>query len=584
MINAQGDKLLLSDIFSKPGEFAVVIWQTLTRKKFLWGFVGVLTLINLYTWLRYFQPAPYTDMVDLEWFLSRWSLARDGLIPLVTYPDNEHRALLPVILQAIDHKLFASTGLFLILIHVACFGVWAAGFARHAYEGFSSSPRFAQFAAAAGVVVTLWSGQWNNIIRTKQTHTCLALLFVTITFWVASSFDARRRQLNTPMTKRDLALLAGMIVSLWAAVWSFTAGLAAIPVLLVIAFVRPWGLLARVSLTLASAGSLAMWLWASQAGAVASEQEASVSAVAYLQYGINLMSGFFHHALAGDEVVAPVFGAVFALLSLVLLYFGLTENRRQRLPDIMPTYRAVTFFTAFAAWSLVCAIAIAASRAEFGTDQAFVARYLPFGTSFVLATSALALLYREQLPSLPRRALYGVLSFYLFAALVITPRGWIVAAEHNRHIALGGLAAMLEIDDPQYTLFPGAKTGRLQELMAHYEGMPASLYRRDWAGWVGEPLDFEAEECAGINGAVASAPIGENAHRLALKVEGAAPIWVVAMDNGGNVVGLARRGEKFRTAPAPVLDGAEYAGFMETAGLQTISYVAMMRGTRRCLL
>ena len=76
----------------------------------MWAALGVLTAINVFTWLRYFQPAPFTDMVDLEWFLTNWSLARDGVAPLITYPDNEHRAFLPVLLQAFDHKALGSTG------------------------------------------------------------------------------------------------------------------------------------------------------------------------------------------------------------------------------------------------------------------------------------------------------------------------------------------------------------------------------------------------------------------------------------------------------------------------------------------
>ena len=553
----------------------------------MWTALGVLTAINVYTWLRYFQPAPFTDMVDLEWFFSNWSLARDGLAPLVTYPDNEHRAFLPVLLQAFDHKALGSTGLFLIGVHIMCFAVLAAGFARHAALGFSADPRIAHGAAGAMVLVMLWSAHWNNIIRTKQTHTCLALLFVTVAFWLSARFDARRAANGTVLRKDDWALLAGIGAAVWAAVWSFTAGLAAGPVLLAFAFLRNWGWAARGFLVVVSGAALAAWIRASTAGASGGGAEgAAAGLVTHLHYGVNLLSGLFHYALAGDEIVAPVVGGLFFILALILVRFGLGENARTRAGLAPEGGRAASFFTLFAMWALVCAFAIAASRAEFGAGQAFVSRYLPFGVVFAASTVMLAAIFRRLLPPWTRRAVFGAAAFYLIAVALVTPRGWLVAAEHNRHIALGGLAAALEIDDAQYALYPNFAGGRLLEVMDDYRARKASLFRRDWGGWLGAPAGAAAPggACAGVSGAAALAPLGGGAYRVAARVDGAAPLWVAVIGGDGRVAGLARRGERFRTAPAPEMDAAAYAGFARLSDPQSARYLAMLRGGRRCAL
>ena len=553
----------------------------------MWAALGVLTVINVYTWLRYFQPAPFTDMVDLEWFLTNWSLARDGVAPLITYPDNEHRAFLPVLLQAFDHKALGSTGLFLILVHIMCFAVLAAGFARHAALGFSASPRLAHAAAGAMTLVMLWSAHWNNIIRTKQTHTCLALLFVTVAFWLAARFDARRVVGGRALERGDWAMLAGIGAALWAAVWSFTAGLAAVPVLLAFAFLRNWGWAARGFLVVVSGAAMAAWGWASAAGATGGgAEQAAVGPLTYLHYGANVLGGLFHDALAGDKLVAPVIGGAFFFLALPLAWFGLRQAFRERAGLDAGGGRAASFFTLMLVWALVCALAITASRAGFGADQAFVSRYLPFGVIFAASTAMLAVLYRPLLPKWTRRAVLGVTMFYLIAVMLVSPRGWVMAAEHNRRIALGGLAAALEIDDAQYALYPAFAGGRLLEIMAHYRAQDASLFRRDWGGWLGQPVGEYAGggACARVSGEAALAPLGGGAYRVAARIDGAAPLWVAVVDGEGRVAGLARAGERFRTAPAPVIEDPAYAGFARLGDPQSARYVAMFGGGRRCEL
>jgi len=591
---------------NRPGRASIPVaarcGEALSRPAVIWSALGVLTAINLYTWLRYFQPAPFTDMVDLEWFFTRWSLAEDGLAPLVTYQDNEHRAFLPVLLQAFDHKVLASTGLFLILVHVVCFAVLAAGFARHAAHAFAGNPRVAHVAAGAMALVMLWSAHWNNIIRTKQTHTCLSLLFVTLAFWLAAAYDARRRSSSgashdagaiAVRGRRGWAMLAGMAAALWAAVWSFSAGLAAAPVLAAFAFLRGWDWPARLFLSGASLAALAAWGWASAAGATdAGAPSPGAGLFDYVHYGVNLVSGLFHYALAGDEIVAPLVGALGLALSVPLAWFGLRTHARSRTPArslaglTREERQAASFFTLALLWALVCALAITASRAEFGAEQAFVSRYLPFGVIFAAATVMLAAIFRSLLPQWTRRAVFGVAAFYLIAAALVSPRGWLVAAEHNRQIALGGLAAALEIDDAQYALYPDFAGGRLLDLMDHYRAREASFFRRDWGRWLGAPVgDAGGPRCARVSGQGALASLGDGAYRAAARIEGAAPLWIAIVDGNGRVAGLARAGERFRTAPAPGLDEtATHAGFARLGDAAAARFVAMLPGGRRCVL
>lgn len=569
---------------SEQGRFFEKPIAIITKPSVIWTALGLLIAINLYTWLRYFQPAPFTDMVDVEWFLSRWSFAEDGLIPLITYPDNEHRAFLPILLQAMDHKLFASTGLFLILVHVLCFFTAAGAFARHAWLGAVSNPRVAHFAAGAMTLVMLWSAHWNNIIRTKQTHTCLALLFVSLAFWLGARFDARRSAGVSTLERQDWFALLALGVLVTGAVWSFTAGLAAIPVLMIFAFSRNWGWTARIILSAVSAINLGAWVWASAAGDAGVSSDA-VGVFAHLHYGLNLLSGLFHHALAGDEVIAPIVGGLAFILSAPLLWFGLRERFRQRAGLSPEAGQAASFFTLALLWALVCIVSISLSRAEFGADQAFVSRYLPFGAVFAVSTVALALLFRNLLPQWTRRGVYGVTAFYLIAVVLVSPRGWLVAAEHNRQIALGGVAAALAIDDAQYTLFPNFNGGRLLEVAEDYRERRASFYRRDWGGWLDQPLSAASDNaCAAISGEAALEPIGEGAYRVAARVDGAAPLWVAVLNGEGRVAGLARRGERFRTPPAPVLESPGYAGLARLETSESTQVFAVVGSAKGCLL
>lgn len=242
---------------------------------------------------------------------------------------------------------------------------------------------------------------------------------------------------------------------------------------------------------------------------------------------------------------------------------------------------------------IICVFAITASRAGFGADQAFVSRYLPFGTVFAASTAMLAVVFRGLLPPWTRRAVFGAVSFYLAAAALVTPRGWLVAAEHNRRIALGGVAAALAIDDAQYALYPDFAGGRLLELIEDYRARGASFFRRDWGQWLGAPVSalgaLGGERCARVSGAGALVPLGDGAYRVAVRVEGAAPLWVAVADAEGRVAGLARRGERFRTPPAPSLDGAAYAGLARLGDAPPgdaplARYVAMLPDGRRCPL
>ncbi|MEO1253076.1 MAG: hypothetical protein AAFW81_12115, partial [Pseudomonadota bacterium] len=401
----------------------------------MWAFIAAVTAANLYSWLRYFQPAPFTDMVDLEWFLTGWSLGEDGLIPLIKYPDNEHRAFLPVLLQTLDHKLFASTGLFLIIVHIGCFAVLAASFARHAWLGAGGpaaggQSRLAQASAGAMVLVMLWSAHWNNIIRTKQTHVCLALLFVAIAFWLAARLDASRSRGDGARVEDWPALLAlsGMLIG---AAWSFTAGLAAIPVMLGFAVARRWSWRATAVLLVASAVALGGYAWAVSGGPGGPEKTAT-GLFTFVLFFLNLSGGLFHHALAGDEIAAPIFAGLSLVAAAALLRYNFSNKARARVGLDAGQNRAASFFSLFILWSVVCAVAITASRAQFGPEQGFVTRYLAFGVCFVTATAMLGLVFRRLIPTNLRRFAVFVLGFYLVAIIAVTPRGWVVAADHNR--------------------------------------------------------------------------------------------------------------------------------------------------------
>ena len=476
------------------------LFERFLRPAVVWGVVSVLTAISLYTWLRYFQPAPYYDMVDLEWFLAQWSAPEDGWGPLITYHDNEHRAFLPVLLQAFDHKVLASTGLFLILVHIGCFLTAALASARHAWLGVSQNPRLAHLAASAMTLLMLWSSQWNNIIRTKQTHTCLSIFFVMLAFWAAVRFDARRTEGSGSINRAAWAELVPMLLFLVGAIWSFTAGLAAVPALILFAFVRRWPWRSQALLVLVSAASIIAWGWAYAEGGNPTHG-GSAPIFHYFAYALNLFGGLYHFALAGDEVVAPILGVLtFALAALVLFYsFSAQARRRAGLsPD---ADRSANFFTLVLLWAVVCVVSIASARAQFGPGQAFVTRYVPFGVTFFASTAMLAILFRSLLPGWTRRAVYVVLGFYLVAVVAVSPRGWISAADHNRLIALGGVAASLAIDDSQYTLYRGFGGGRLLDVVEDYRTRGASYYRRDWGRWLGQPINTGSEKkCGGVSG------------------------------------------------------------------------------------
>ena len=286
---------------------------------------------------------------------------------------------------------------------------------------------------------------------------------------------------------------------------SFAAGVATLPVALAFVLLRPWRWSARAGVLAACVLAAGTRAWASAvAGSVTGGEETPSGGVLGLaHYSLNFLGGLSRSALGGDEVLAPILGAAALALAAPLLVMSFRASTRAGLSD--GEAQAAGFFALALVWALVCTAGIAPFRAGFGADQAFAPRYLPFSVVFVVSTVMLAAVFRRVLPSWTKRAIQVVAVVYLVAIALTSPRGWLLAAEHERRIALGAVAATLEIDDPQYALYPNLADGRLPELMALYRAENAAFFRRDWGGWLGAPADEvfalgSDGDCASVSG------------------------------------------------------------------------------------
>ncbi|MEO1252570.1 MAG: hypothetical protein AAFW81_09515, partial [Pseudomonadota bacterium] len=161
-------------------------------------------------------------------------------------------------------------------------------------------------------------------------------------------------------------------------------------------------------------------------------------------------------------------------------------------------------------------------------------------------------------------------------------------ADHNRMIALGGLAAALDVDDSQYSLYPAPGYKKLGVVIDDYRRREASFFRRDWGDWLGAPATLvlppaQASVCEALDGEASLAPLAGGGHRVAARIdEGPAPLWIAIVDGDGRIAGLARKGERFRAAPLPPIENAGYAGFARLKAAAEPTFLAVVEGSRSC--
>ncbi len=552
---------------------------------------SVLGVVNLIIAVLFHQPAPHADMVDVEAFFDHWSLARDGLEPLLTYPDNEHRSFLPLLLQAMDHDVFGSRGIFLAIVHAMCFALVAAIIATHARLALNWAG-YGVLAAAAAIVVMLWSEHWYNISRLKQTHICLALLSFTTAYWLLARADARS---NTLSPQAKWTYVAGACALLVNAGWSFAAGLAAFPGVILLVFVRRFTWAQRVTVILAGVFTAATRTWASiLAGSPSASGDLAPPVLAQLHYAANFVGGFARRALGGDEIVAPLLGLIGIIVAGPVIWRALQQRGASaNAADqgaLSDRRQSASFFTLLMIWSIICTVGITPNRAQLGADQAFSGRYLIFSAIFWVSILPLLALAQFSFPRWARRAIVSLIVVFAGLIVLTQPRGWLKLAEHQRRVAVGAVAAHFDIAPGhpyqlhvQDILRPVVATARDEE---------RSYYARPWGQWLlGKNLDQltspAPQICDRVDGAVALLPAPDGGLRIAAQFSGpngAGPNgkWIVLMQ-GEDVVGLARRGESFPDAPQLIHSAhASYAGFARLTGDTPVSAIVVLRGGHAC--
>ncbi len=532
----------------------------------VWAFavlVAGLAVVNAVLALRFFQPAPHMDMVDVEAFLAGWSLARDGLGPIFTYPDNEHRSFIPLLIQAADHHALNSTGWMLVSVHLAAFGFAAAVNAWHARLALGRS---AWALAGALSVALLWVGSehWYNIARLKQTHLAVALISFTAAFWLIARADARRTPAGAPPWSH-LAPAAPLLVN---AAWSFAAGIAALLPTTLYVFARPFTWAQRA--VVVSAGLFAI-LTRNLASAMSEEAPAGVQAWAdpatLIHYVGAFLGGLYRRVFGGDEVLAPVIGLIAIPVALWMLA-RLASRRNRPLAATPDAAQGAGFFAMMLMWALTCAVVIAPFRAGlFGADQAYSGRYLIFSVAFLTSLAVLTAMGRKALPTLARRMAFGFVALTVVAAVLTQPRGWLKLTEHHRRVAVGAVAETVGAPDPLYRLYPDHGRAKVEALIADYAERGASFAARDW----GQRLFGEAPPllgpCEDAQGALKVVRASPTALKIAAKVsDNAAPDWLAIRSASGRSLGVAFKRERFSDLREDVPgEGADYAGFARFA-------------------
>jgi hypothetical protein len=502
--------------------------------------------------LRYRDVFPIWDMmvVDYHYFTGP---AKDFWV----LRDNDHLPIFVMPLFWLDLRLFKGQGTFLVcgtlLLAVGIAGPPAAAILRD--RGITRLLRFA--AAVLLAAMFLWLGNELNLKWPKQIHMYLALFGVVMAIRIVAAMR--------PGSARGALMAAAW---LFVATFSFGYGIIGFPVTIALCLARRVGWREAAILAGGLLVSLGLYLGI-EAGLVLGEPIPRVHGGILPLYVVSFIAGPVVNLL---RVLVPdglAFDVAWALTIPALAVYAWQALRCfARPPSLLGAWAL-----ALACFTVCNGMETSIGRSFFGYAQAADVRYLigqmPFWAGLVLLAYGAA-----ARGGVRGQTLCAVGFACAGAALLISqqPYAGIMRDEAAWRMDL----AVAALD---HTVEPGLFQGAQPVFPAQIPVVVDGLRARGWgpfawkqAHWIGRPLaafGTESTACTGAFDAIAKVQAGEgrppswHATGWAVAADGGAgPDWILLVDQGGTVRGLAHTGrDRVDVAAAQRRPDAAFSGW-----------------------
>ncbi len=462
--------------------------------------IGLITLGLLFTvvfivgHVTHILPFPFWDGVSVAHFLDQ---PRVGLMShisaAITFGDNEHRPIFPMIFWILDRSLFDGPGPFtLTVMFVLCLAICLM--LASLFQRQTSSIGYA--AVLAAVAAMIYSpGHFENLIWWKQLHVYMACGAALASLYLAAKVDTSK---EATLDRRAAASVALALV----ASFSFGYGLLVWPLLVGHALFARWRR-GEWLILITGIATLTLFLAAfptAPTPAHGSVLENLMNPGAVLAYTLEL-TGFIARRIMSfifpgqAAVLTQGFGLVMlliALTGLVFAYFG-NANADTKL-------RAAVLISGF---SIGNALLTGISRVT--VNQPTAPRYLIVSAIGIAATAAIVaiLASRAKHPAPSAKAVTAALSFIfiIFAVSFLQSgrHGWNYLEDRA---ARGAVAADLKVTDVYPLLFDARGAKKLDEgvwpnfvIRAHNSGQFLGFGRQGTS--LADTFQIAPEPCIG---------------------------------------------------------------------------------------
>lgn len=558
-----------------------------------------LAAVGAWYGYQFADVIPNRDMVHIEEYLDRIYLPNFPWETGYAYRGNEHRLMFPMLLYAVDHVWFASSGRFLILAIMALNGflcltlIWIMG------RG-TGWRNVTPLLAALVAVLFFWPAHGENVQFPVQVHFYIAILASIAAFVLLDDKPKAPGDAFRPRSWR--VILASL--SLFVGTFSFGYGMAAWPVLIGYGLVRRWSLRTLAPLIAALAATaflfffdwpkrpdhrspldILLWPW---------DMLATTLAVA------GAPIGFIAAGWAGDvlpvRTVSLSTGA--GIVAVGILLFSWADHlgyRARRSPGDQPISAVPLLLATF---GLGCAALIGYGRQEHGIGEALNHRYMITG---LLLWVGVGLYWLHRLvPARPAlRPRISVIAALLIFAIGLGYTPYVNAMRDRAlDVRLRAITAVLDLDprpfpnerEAPFLHFDRALVARF---IAQIRQRGTSIFRSPWANWPGTRFadhftpatagtclgDVRKIERRGDTLRLTGWAWNRAAHRV--------PGWIVAVGPSGRVIGLGTLGTPVEigdmvAARSVAARFAGWRGFARLPAGQSATVHAILADGRAC--
>jgi hypothetical protein len=497
--------------------------------------------------------ALFWDMVPLEMYINERVLNHGfDLRAALTFLDNEHRPVFPMIFWIIDHVLFNSDGLFLIIVNLLLMTAIAT---MVGMMGLRAGVPFAPTAAflLLAPLAMLWPANWENLIWPKQVHVLLAITAILGGFIKLVRADDLLRHSGA---RRSIFISVALgLALLFVGMFSFGYGLVAWGLTLPFILVRSWHRRLRVPafiiITIIIAGLILYGSSYTIIGAHANPLESVMRPFSLLSYVVKFIGApawFVVEGLGGTpEDIWPTVAGTAGISAFGVAIVLMLMPRKAGADEASAPARL--FFACIAIWAVGVALLTALVRVNLSSPSG-ISRYLVVPALFWLALGGWSLSGLRSSSRVSNSAFLCSALATAFILIATFPYYFGIMQDRARLARTAAISAVLKM--------PGALTGYIlagnddaliSAFMDESARRGASIYRQSWSGWVGHNVDtlFSVSESGRCDGFVDQiVPLADEGIRAVGWAWDApkkvAPQWLLITDRRGTVVGLATSG------------------------------------------